>query len=256
MAKNQASNIRKPVKQRDGRPPVVDNPDKPEMQAVKPRRIGRRIVTMAADPEPTKPKGNLMDPMPKKRPRTSSAAASGPGDQVPIEGGDQYAAAPGKGYVTLRIRATGGELELRAVNFVEGPLRQDEAVSPGLTYEASFGRRRVGFGDVPESTEWRSFPDPDGSGERRGHHHTKRDSFHFTVRIPAEEFDEASLDDLRVTLYRWRGRGPGEHIAMSDLAAEPKAAVETIATMRGLSVEELPSALQQDLRTTIDKATS
>lgn len=58
--------------------------------------------------------------------------------------------------------AEGGELQVRGAKFVERPLLVDEAVSPGLTYEAKLGRRRVAHGDVPDSIEWWSHPDPEG----------------------------------------------------------------------------------------------
>ncbi len=239
-----------PQKQRDGRDPVVDNPRLPLMEAVNPRRIGRQIVTMAEDPEPSEVKKNVMKPVPKRRLRAPKAESLG--DQVPATGA--AAAEEGPGYIALRLRSEGGELQVQGAKFVAGPLLTAESVSPGLTYDAKIGRRRVAHGDVPDSVEWRSHPDPEGREGREGHHVVEQTSFAFTVRIPADQVEKRSLEDLRVTLYRWRGKGPGEHIAISDLPKQPKRALQTLATLQGLPMKDLSKSLQRDVRRVLDQA--
>lgn len=246
-----APNRKAPLKQREGRAAVVDSPSMPRMKAVNPRRIGREIVTMPEEPEPSKVKKNVMKPVPRRHTKAPKPASLG--DQVPARG----AADPedeGLGYVALRLRAESGELQVQGAKFVEGPLRTMEAVSPGLTYEAKIGRRRVAHGDVPDSIEWRSYPDPEGRAGLEGHHIVEQTSIDFTVRIPADQVPRKSLEDLRVTLYRWRGKGPGEHIEISELPKQPKAALQTLATLRGVQMKDLSKGLQRDVRKALDQA--
>lgn len=250
MADKPAQTRKTPRRQREGRAAIVDNPRKPEMKAVRPRRISRKIVAMPQEPEPSKAKRNIMDPVPKRRSKTVKPSQLG--DQVEARGAQPEVA--GKGYIALRMHAEGGELQVQSAKFVEGPLLVEETVSPGLTYEAKLGRRRVGHGDVPDSIEWRSHPDPEGRAGLEGHHVVEQASFDFTVRIPAEQVEDGALDDLQVTLYRWRGKGPGEHIAIGELTKEPKAALKTLATMRGFQVGNLSRSLQSDVREAIRQA--
>jgi len=74
------------------------------------------------------------------------------------------------------------------------------------------------------------------------------------VRIPADQVENRSLEDLRVTLYRWRGKGPGEHIAINDLLKQPKRELQTLATLQGLPMKDLSKSLQRDVRRVLDQA--
>jgi hypothetical protein len=217
---------------------------------IRPRRIGRKIVTMPEEPAPTTTGRNLMKAVPTRR---GQAKPKSLGDQVPIAAAEELEA-QGAGYVRLRVRMEEGELQLRGAKFVEGPLQQDEPVSAGLTYEARIGRRRVAHGDMPDSVEWRSHPDPAGRRGLEGHHVVEQRTSNFNVRIPAGEVDEKTIEKLNVTVYRWRGEGPGDHIGVNDLALAPKAAVETVATLKGLAMSDMPKGLVRDLRSAVKKA--
>ena len=239
-----------PRKQREGRAAIVDQPNRPRMGEVdiKPRRIDRKIVTMDVEPKASKAKANTMDefPKPKKRP----GAHRPDGDQVAREA----TAALGRGYLRLRLHVENGEAAVSGATYVEGPLDRPSTLSPGASYIARVGDRQVAVGDIPEPTEWRSFPDPAGRAGLDSHHVVEVDSFDVTVRIPAEEIDEQQLGELSVDLLRWRGRGPGEQIAVEDLAKQPKAALTELGKLRGVDLKAVPTDVRRSLRAALKQA--
>jgi hypothetical protein len=233
-------------RQRAGAPAVADQPQKPRAsELVPPRRIGRKMVTMAEEPTPSRASRNTMDSF-SERPKTASRRT--PGDQEPPAAGRTSAEETGPGYLRLRFRVEGGEMTVRGASFVEGPLDRPQFVTAGLSYEARVGRRRVAVGDVPEFTERRSFPDPAGRAGMERHHISEVPFQDFTVRIPADQISEADLADLNVDLFRWRGRGPGDHIEITELTREPKAAVARIARFSGLTTADVPAPARRRLR--------
>jgi hypothetical protein len=233
-------------RQREGAPPIVDQPSKPRAgELVPPRRIERRMVTMADEPTPSRATRNTMDPFPE-RPRT--AARRTPGDQQPLDTGRPAADETAPGYLRLRFRVENGEVLVRGVTFVEGPLDRPQTLSAGLGYQARVGRRSVAVGDVPEFTERRSFPDPTGRAGMERHHIAEMPFQDFTVRIPADQITEDELADLNVELFRWRGRGPGEHIHITDLPREPAVALTRIAMFSGLSAADVAAPVRRRLR--------
>lgn len=225
---------------------LIEDARRPSMSeaVVEPRRIGRQLVMMAEDPTPSKAKKNTMAPVPKPS-RKQPTPPERLGDQLAK---DDEPAEDGPGYFRLRMQLTDGALTVRSATFVEGPFQGDETVTPGLTYEAKIGRKRVGFGDVADPSELRSFGDPSAKGTRANHHVVAQSDYEFLVRIPADELDEGALDRLRVTLYRWRGHGPGEHIGIAELATQPKTAVERLGAISGVDVPELPKDIRDNLR--------
>ena len=230
----------------------MDQPQKPRAgEIVPPRRIGRKMVTMAEEPMPSGASRNTMDSFPE-RPKTAPRRT--PGDQEPHGVGPpgrpvrprpwshRLGRGAGPGYLRLRFRVEGGEVTVRGASFVEGPLDRPQFVTAGLGYEARVGRRRVAVGDVPEFTERRSFPDPAGRAGMERHHISEVLFQDFTVRIPADQISEADLADLSVDLFRWRGRGPGGPHRDHGAVREPKAAVTRIARFSGLRDRLRPGA--------------
>ncbi|MEK8229251.1 hypothetical protein NKG05_30085 [Oerskovia sp. M15] len=137
---------------------------------------------------------------------------------------------------------------MRGVKFVEGPLDRPDTISAGLSYEAKVGGKRVAVGDVPDFGERRSFPDPTGRAGMERHHVTEIEAPEFTVRIPADALSEAQLAELSVDLFRWRGKGPGDHISVTALSKQPKVAVTRIARLDGLREADLPAPVRRQLR--------
>jgi hypothetical protein len=208
---------------------------------------------MAEEPSPSRAKKNTMEPMPKRTAKASQGAKDleeqVAGDAASEEAGE------GRGYIRLRLRVDDGDVSIRDARFVGGPLTKlNEVVTPGLNYEARIGRRRVAVGDVPDPTQWRGYPDPAGRAGLEGHHMVEQTSYDFTVRIPADKIGASSLGDLRVDLFRWRGRGPDDHIDISELGKEPKGAVERLATFRGVEREEIPSRVEENLKSALNEA--
>jgi hypothetical protein len=250
-----------PRTQTEGGPTVVDQPGKPAFgEPVAPRRIDRKLVTMAEEPTPSTARRNTMDAYPD-RPRAGPRRRD-PGDQQPLEGATRgggagaagaagaggSAAEEGPGYLRLRLRVVEGEARVRGVKFVEGPLDRPDTISAGLSYEAKVGGKRVAVGDVPDFGERRSFPDPTGRAGMEGHHLSEVEAPEFTVRIPADELSEAQLAELSVDLFRWRGKGPGDHIAVTELSKQPKVAVTRIARLDGLQEADVPAPVRRQLR--------
>ena len=249
-----------PRSQTQGGPPVVEQPGKPTFgETVAPRRIDRKLVTMAQEPTPSTARRNTMDPFPQ-RPKAGPRRRD-PGDQQPREGatggggagaagaaGAGGSAVEGPGYLRLRLRVVDGDARVRGVKFVEGPLDRPDTISAGLSYEAKVGGKRVAVGDVPDFGERRSFPDPTGRAGMERHHLSEIETPEFTVRIPADELSEAQLGELSVSLFRWRGKGPGDHIAVTELSKQPKVAVTRIAALDGLREADVPAPVRRQLR--------
>ena len=250
-----------PRTQTDGGPTVVDQPAKPAFgENVAPRRIDRKLVTMAEEPTPSTARRNTMDAFPA-RPKAGPRRRD-PGDQQPLEGATQAggagaAAAAGAdgsaaeespGYLRLRLRVVDGEARVRGVKFVEGPLDRPDTISAGLSYEAKVGGKRVAVGDVPDFGERRSFPDPTGRAGMERHHVSEVETPEFTVRIPADALSEAQLAELSIDLFSWRGKGPGDHIAVTELSKQPKVAVTRIARLEGLQDADVPAPVRRQLR--------
>lgn len=236
-------------------PTIIEDADKPSMGpgAVKPRRIDRKIVLMPEEPSPSRAKRNTMEPLPKRKHEpadgTHDLDEQVAPDAVPEVDGE----APG--YIRLRVHVDDGEMTVRDAKFVAGPLNKvGDLVTPGLNYEVKVRRRRVAVGDVPETTEWRGYPDPTGRPEMEGHHIVEQTSYDFTVRIPADQIDEDSLEDLSIDLFRWRGRGPGDHIDISELSKEPKTAVERLASLRGIESSSAGDRLEKGLKSAFEAA--
>ena len=254
-----------PRSQAKGGPTVVDQPGKPAFgEAVAPRRIDRKLVTMAEEPTPSTARRNTMEAFPE-RPE-ADPSRSDPGDQQPLEGatpgggagaggaaGAGGSAAEDPGYLRLRLRVVEGEARLRGVKFVEGPLDRPDTISAGLSYEAKVGGRRVAVGDVPDFGDRRSFPDPTGRAGMERHHLSEVEAPEFTVRIRADELNEAQLTELSVDLFRWRGKGPGDHIAVTELSKQPKAAVTRIARLDGLREADVPGPVRRQLRDALNR---
>ena len=250
-----------PRTQTEGGPAIVDQPGKPAFgEPVAPRRIDRKLVTMAEEPTPSTAKRNTMDPFPD-RPKAGPRRRD-PGEQQPRDGADRGGGAEGAGgsvvdedpgYLRLRLRVVEGEARVRGVKFVEGPLDRPDTISAGLSYEAKVGGKRVAVGDVPDFGERRSFPDPTGRAGMERHHLSEIETPDFTVRIPADEVSEAQLAELSVDLFRWRGKGPGDHIAVTELSRQPKAAVTRIARLDGLQEADVPAPVRRQLREALQR---
>jgi hypothetical protein len=238
-----------PLKQHEGGPPVVDQPQAHRMGEVEigPRRIGRRIVTMVDDPPPPKQSKATMDPMPSRRPRPKSDRPTG--DQKPLPA--EASVAEGPGYLRLRFGVVGDEVQLKGARFVPGPFERPQVIAAGLAFDARVGRRPGAAGNIPDPTEHRSFPDPAGRAGMDGHHITQVDDFDFTVRLATNAIDPSELGHLRIDVFRWRGNAPGDRLAPGEMRKLPKAAVERVVEVSGIEPKALSTKVRRELESAV-----
>jgi hypothetical protein len=181
------------------------------------------------------PKGGYPEQEPPKPPRRGKPA--------------ERAAKPAQeGYVRLRVLVQDGELTVMGAKFVEGPLAPMDMLQPGLAYEVTLGTRRIAAGPIVDAGVRRSFPDPLGRPGLEGHHITEMPSYEIAVRVPAQELSMSALPKARITLYRWSGTTPMAPVAGRPLKAQLKGRVETVATLNGIRLSQLPRQAQAELR--------
>ncbi|HKE84447.1 MAG TPA: hypothetical protein VKB50_11850 [Vicinamibacterales bacterium] len=242
----------RPQRQKDGAPPVVEDPKLPRMGEGEPKPLRGRAAVMPSEPKKDTGTQNRM---------AAFKRGAGSGDaRMPKEGyPDQEPPKPPRrsksdapkkkdGYVRLRVLVHDGELSVVGAKFVEGPLAQTETVHPGRAYEVMLGSRRVATGVVPDAGQWRSFPDPTGRAGLGGHHITELPSYEIAVRIPAEDLSMSALPKAQITLYQWRGAAPTELVAGRSMRSQLPGRTNVIATLKGIRLNQLPKQAQAELR--------
>ena len=135
-----------------------------------------------------------------RRPRSAS------GD-VPLE--DQIArssreksATRWEQYIRLRIRVHNDRLSIIDSHLVDGPLSQTRGFSAANAYEVTLGDRLLHAGALPDLGVQRSFVNPAGPPEQRGHYFTERPTYEFIARLPADEVSRETIGKIAVRLYR------------------------------------------------------
>jgi hypothetical protein len=249
---------KRPGKQVDGAPPVVEDAKLPRMGEgdVKPQRIGRGMQFMPDDLKPDAGKRNRMKPMPRGGGRSARASQAPVPDQErpppsrrPAEpNGPDDDADDSNGYLRLRILVSDGELSLQGITFVEGPLVETAELHPGLAYEVTLGGRRIALGEIPDAGVWRSYPDQEGRPAMQGHHITELTSYQIAVRVRVEALSASSLSRMLVTLYRWQAPGPSARVGPTPLKAQFKGRLREIGSLKGVRLERLPRATQTAVR--------
>ncbi len=244
-------------RQLDGVPPVIENARLPRMGEGEPtlHRIGRGMLFMPEDPERDRGTRNRMAPFrPVKSQTEKRVPTRGYPDQEPPKpprGTRPSGGRAGKakeGYVRLRVLVEDGALSVAGAKFVEGPLAETNVLHPGLAYEVRLGSRRIAAGEVADSSVWRSFPDPLGRPGLQGHHIAAVPSYEIAVRIPAQELSVSALSKAQITLYRWQGTGPSTRVTGQSLKAQLKGRVATVATLKGIRINQLAKQEQTELR--------
>ena len=179
--------------------PVVSNPKLPRMsdRPPRPRSIGGKVLLMAETPKADTGKQKRMPPF--TRTAAPRAPRVRPAQEEP--NGRRDTAEQPAGYVRLRLRVRDGEMDVVGAKAVEGPLVESK-LQGALAYEATVGKKRVAAGAVPDIGERRSFADPKGKGELRGHHVEQLPSYEVAVRVPKDQVSAAALPRLEIALYR------------------------------------------------------
>src|SRR5215472_1591613 len=105
--------------------------------------------------------------------------------------------------------------------------------------------RLVHAAAVPDlGLEQRSFPNPGGPPDQRGHHLTERATSEFSVRIPAEELTAETIGAVQVRLHRLVEPASGVRVGAQSLGAQLHERVEPVAELIGLPESVLPEAIE------------
>jgi hypothetical protein len=238
------------VQQPDGKP-VVENPGLPHMEAAKveQRRFGGELRFMEEVPGAAPaPSGRRMQPVPPDG-RSAGVPATPRGPQQPAAA--QPVAAGGESYLRLLLHVEDGELSVRGVSEVPGPLGDPEPLHGDLVYEVTVGSKQIAAGAVPDPGVRRSFPPLPDSGAPgvEGHHVVEVPSYDFTARVPAAEVSSANLPDVQVAIYRLEGGQVVQPRQNRPLPEQVGHLVQEVARLRGIHLEELP----QDVRAQFDR---
>lgn len=230
--------------------PVVEDPSLPTMtdKPRRPRRIGGKLLHMPEEPSPPGGKANRMKPLPKKRPKSRGRREEFP-DQVekkPAARGE--AVAEGDAYVRMRVRVEDGEMSVRSMQTVEGPLIPHEDLHGDLAYEVTVSGKRVSSGAIPDTGVNRSFPHPDPAPGQEGHHETPTAAHEFIARVPRKAISLSSLPRTNVTLFRVK-EGPLPMAAGTErLTQHFDKELREVAELRGIRLETLPESVRAEAR--------
>jgi hypothetical protein len=230
---------------------------------VAPRPIGKRASAMnvAAIPAYEGPKKTAKKPSPKAARRTGpTKAAPKPGtmqrpraasgarvfeDQVARSSRGGPRSAPGREqYVRMRIRVRDGRLSVIDSHLVDGPLAQAPGFSTMNAYEVTIDGRLLHAGALPDLGVQRSFVNPSGPPEQRGHHFTDRPIFEFTARAPAHEISPDTIGRIAVRLYRVKDEARTDRLGAAPLAQQFEREVRQIAELVGLPSSVLPETIE------------
>jgi hypothetical protein len=167
------------------------------------------------------------------------------GDQVPprTAAGKSRTRAGREEYVRMRLPVAGDRLEVVDSHLVDGPLAQPQSFVGAGAYEISVGDRLLFAAAVPDVGTQRSFVDPQGGDERRGHFVTDRSVFEFDVRVPAHELTRETIGDVRLTLHRIKEPIVAERVDERRLGDQFEKRVRPLAELVGLPDSVLPAAI-------------
>lgn len=208
------------------------------------------VHSAARDTRPAKPgvprftgpaKGNRVAVEPGARVKPASSSPVGVhSDQIPRGEGGR----PGEQYLRLRIRVRGDRLTVIDSHLVDGPLSQPTTFHATTAYDVTYQDRLLHAAAVPDLGMQRSFPNPDGPEEQRGHHLTPREVSEFSARVPADEVTAETIAGIRVRLHRVDEPTTVPHLAAAPLATQFAGRMTPTAELVGLPESALPEAVE------------
>jgi hypothetical protein len=230
-------------------PPIVEDERRPQMseRARPPRRISGKVELMSEEPQAPKRGAKRMESLPKKGAKGASRRKKGSLPEQIEQKPSRTERAGEEGYLRIRIRAEGGELEVKDIRAVEGPLLADGELHGDLAYEVTIGSRRVSSGAIPDVGLMRSFPHPDPAPGQEGHHFTPAPSYEFLVRVPKRGLSPQSLSRLGIRLYRIKDPVPrteGPELLGERFGSE----LREVGRIQGIRLELLPKSSQAEVR--------
>ncbi len=177
--------------------------------------------------------------------RTLAPEVGGPGtEQV----GRKPVAGPPDKYVRLRLRVENGQMSVVDSHEVEGTLIEPHTIHGNFAYEVIREQRRLYGDSIPDLGVTRSFSDPEGALEQRGHHITELSSYEFNARVPAKELGRAALSKIEIALYRVKERAPEKPLGIAPLSVQFERELREVARLKGIPADKLPPSIQKQQR--------
>lgn len=184
-----------------------------------------------------------LKPETARRPPKASRDVT-PGDQVARSSRGKTAASREQ-YVRLRIRVNNDQLSVIDSHLVDGPLAQANTFSGANVYEVTLGDRLLHAGALPDLGVQRSFVNPSGPPEQRGHHFTERAVYEFMARVPAHEVSRETIGKIAVRLYRLKDAARTDRLGSAPLARQFERQVRQISELVGLPASVVPEAIEE-----------
>lgn len=178
-----------------------------------------------------------------RRPRSSKKLDFG--DQQPRRGRGAGGGSDREQYVRLRMRMSHGRLSVVDSHLVDGPLGQGTAFAGSNAYEVTLGDRLLHADALPDLGVQRSFPNPEGPPEQRGHYLTERSVFEFVARVPAAELTRDTIGEITVRLHRLKEEARADRIGDAPLGTQFAREMRPVAELVGLPDSVLPRAIEK-----------
>lgn len=152
---------------------------------------------------------------------------------------------PEPGYVVLHMRLAGERLRVVDSRLMPGPLAADVALTGSHAYEVAVAGRLVHTGSLPDLGVQRSFANPQATeGVETGHHLAARRTVDFTVRVPAGEVTEESLEQVEVVLLRVKGEVTIDRLDDERVSTRFPRELRPVARLSGLPLEPLRAVIE------------
>jgi hypothetical protein len=178
-----------------------------------------------------------------KRPRAARADLD-LDDQQPRRSRPRAAEPAPERYIRMRIRVRDGQLSVLDSYLVDGPLGQVTGFAGSHAYDVTLGDRLLHAGGLPDLGVQRSFVNPEGSAEQRGHHFADRAEYQFMARLPADEVTPETIGQITVRLHRLKEAASTPRMGSEPLGRQFEREVRPVAELVGLPASVLPDAIE------------
>lgn len=226
--------------------PPTDRTEADEAGAEVPTYRGPTKTDKAAVPKQARRADAVKAPFDRKsirRPR-SRAKEIDLEDQKAKRARRSRSSAPREEYIRLRIRVHDGNLRVIDSHLVDGPLGQVSGFAGTNAYEVTLGDRLLHAGPLPDLGIQRSFVDPQGSPEQRGHYVTERSVYEFTARVPAADVTRDTIAQITVRLHRVKEEARAGVLGEMPLSVQFEREMRPIAELVGLPDSVLPEEIE------------
>jgi len=213
--------------------PTYDGPSKTDkMPQLKPETRTNR-TKVAVDPKALKEPRSTSTPLyfEDQKPKRMRAADN--------------SVAQGEQYIRMRIRVNNGRLSVIDSHLVDGPLGQGAGFPGTNAYEVTLGDRLLHAGALPGLGLQRSFPNPEGSRQQRGHYITERNIYEFMARVPVSEVTSETIRKIVVRLLRVKEEASVQRLDHVPLGTQLEREIRPIAELVGLPDSVLPEAIEK-----------